>query len=158
MLKYTPEQVAESVARSREAIARVNAGLTAPRPGAENPEAVEIAAPFEPRESRNERHRRELSERDEQWAAERRRERASLERRIASLEAQVAGLYEETIGLARATNTYTDALEHELAHRSAEVAELKLAQARLEKTIAELELKLVTTGRTIDLPSLRAVQ
>jgi hypothetical protein len=157
--------------RSRETIERVDAlqQHTQAEP------IGETIAAFEPRneriETRNERHIREIEERDAQWAAEgeadrARRERsereranaagAAVERRVADLETQFASLYDTMLELTRATDTYIDGLEHELSRRTSEAIELKATVAKLEKSFAEL---LADSGNVIDLPpSPRVVQ
>src|SRR5262245_48078306 len=83
-----------------------------------DPLAKAMARPIEGWSERRLRERREISERDEQFAIERAQNAthvslsAAVDQRIAELEAQVAEL-------ATATRTYTEALEVELARRSA---------------------------------------
>jgi hypothetical protein len=109
--------------------------------------------------------RADMTELEEQRAAERaqwkreerqERERADAEHRIAALEAQVTRIDGQLLEATEGTATYVLALENELARRSSEVNELKLAQARIEKNFAELELRLATAGKVV--PPLRAVQ
>ncbi|MFH0297224.1 hypothetical protein AAFX91_08270 [Bradyrhizobium sp. 31Argb] len=175
MNRYTPEQAAESIAEARSTLDRVDqmrAGRSSISEAMEslytNPGAVQTsAAGFEARsEDAGLKWRREMTELEEQRAAERaqaqreeQREREARERRISvsSLEQRITEVETELLDAVRACSTLAEAYEHELARRSVEVAELKTAQARLEKNIAELELRLVTSGKVLDLPS-RLVQ
>ncbi|MGY8682465.1 hypothetical protein Q2941_32515 [Bradyrhizobium sp. UFLA05-153] len=149
--------------------------MNASEPIAEQPEPAPEPAGDPPvrRKSRaemaDERYRRDVAE-DEATRSERQRHAgqgradvASLEQRIvANVDQRIANVKSDADRHCRAIAEAT--AEHIADHRRridelrAENTELKLAQAKLETRLAELELKLVTAGRTIDLPSLRAVQ
>ena len=104
----------------------------------------------EPRvESLNERHRREITETEARFEIERERERVkreSAEQKHAEVAAnaaavqRIAELEAEVLEVARATGTVCEALENELARVTRENTELKLAQAKLETRLAELQL------------------
>ncbi|MGV7215034.1 hypothetical protein [Bradyrhizobium sp. UFLA05-112] len=123
------------------------------------------SATFEPRvESLNERHRREITEEEARFGTEREPERQGrAEIANAAADQRIAGLEAEVLELARATNAVIEALEVELSRATSENRELKLAQARLETRLAELQLKISEatvperSSKIIDLPPLPRV-
>jgi hypothetical protein len=138
-----------------------------------NPEAVETAAVrIEPRvESRNERHRRELAERDERWAIKRAQEQVKQERERAEAasrdQADNAAVIERLTVIEQllfdtmpAIDKMANGIERDMQALKLRVTEAETKSARLETRIAELQTKIVEAsldrGKTIDLPALPA--
>ncbi|TGN74455.1 hypothetical protein EOW77_0033745 [Bradyrhizobium yuanmingense] len=168
MRQYSPEQAAAEIARSRETFRRVDQmfvdksyeQISGDNEAEGNCTHVGDLPPVEPL---NMRHRREIAEQERRFEAERESERAAQEcimrerteiAASASTDQRIAELENDLVELARATSTVADALEHELSRVTRENLELKTALAKTEARLTELELRLVSAGAVVDLPSL----
>jgi len=116
-----------------------------------------IAANLPPFETRNERHIREIEERDARWEAERaeERKREMRQRREQISNRRLDELESQLLEVVKCCITATEGLENELARVTAENADLKLKQTQLETALAELRLALATGDRKaiLDLPN-----
>jgi hypothetical protein len=108
-------------------------------------------------ETLNQRHRRELDERDAQWAIERRRERArddlGVDRKIAVVRAELEELRGHVIEIAKSASTGVERINNAIG----ELERKSDAVDRIEKLFARLESKidqaLPRERGSIDLPN-----
>jgi hypothetical protein len=155
MSKYTDQERDEILARSRELLQEREREGQSPLPP-HDPPAIEIST-----ETRNQRDRRELTERDAEWEIERAREasREQRERERANsgyFDQRLVDLESQLLEAVRTTTTVCEALEIELSRATRENLELKARQAQLETQIAELRLALAERGdrkAILDLPN-----
>jgi hypothetical protein len=145
-----------AIRESRETIARVD-------------ELLGRAAAPEPRsETVNQRHRRELTERDEAWARERADEEQTLEARLMQLvdqrvEARVAEIEGKLVEIVKATARAIDGLANAVDELKAlpaakADAHVEATLARIEQAISELPRRARDADdldRVLDLPSRR---
>ncbi len=168
MNKYSEEDKQRIIAQSREQIRRIDAVLDDRRECVDNSTSSLSAQGhdlYEPRvESRNERHRRELSERDQRWARERRREQREehdIERRLMSaVDARIANLRKEMTEAVAMTGKAVEAISHEIDRLDDIVrAPMVAADAHVKQTLERIEQMIGDLGGrsardTIDLPPL----
>jgi hypothetical protein len=171
MSKPSAEDIERSRRETCETIRRVDQMFTQPVGEQKHePDPADDAlaqALAQPVESINMRHRREITQQEQEFEIEREREHVRQERtRIAAnaaAEQRIAELEAELAELARATSTVADAFEHELSYVTSENRELKLSQARLETRLAELQLQVTESSasdrgnKIINLPPLPSV-
>jgi hypothetical protein len=145
MSKFSDAERRRIVAESHATLARpLHSAQQEERRGGEPCPPVDL-----PLETRNQRDRRELAERDAAWEVEREKERARAHRdqrraelASAGADQRIAYLEQQLTDVARCAGTLCDGLNDELARVTGENAALKAKQAEVEAALKRENLEL----------------
>jgi hypothetical protein len=159
-MNYSDEDPQRIIAESRSILERPDLSQEREAERREEPPVTSVDLP--PLETRNEKHRRELAEQERRFAAERRRDHRLDTRQLSVADVNTliaAALCEErAVVIPVIRQALDELLDQERKHHRSQLLErtrgLELAVAKLESTLAQLQLALATERKSIiDLPN-----